>query len=103
MSRIAKIIFKRSKVGKLFLTDIKTYFEATLQYGTDAEIFTLMNKTEQRAQGKKILEYMAIFYMTELALTTMKKKGEIDCSQNLAEIISYQYGNKKKYTLHNKQ
>lgn len=77
MSRIAKIIFKRSKVGKLFLTDIKMYFEATLQYGTDAEIYTLMNKTEQRAQGKKkILENMAIFYMTELALTTTKKKGK---------------------------
>lgn len=53
MSRIAKIIFKRRKVGKLFLTNIKMYFEASLQYGTDAEIYTLMNKTEQRAQGEK--------------------------------------------------
>lgn len=37
---------------------------------------------------------MAIF-IWELALTTMREKKEIDCSQNLAEKISYQYGDKK--------
>lgn len=45
---------------------------------------------------------MAVFYMTELALTTMKKK-EIDCSQNFAEIISCQYREKRNilYTTNN--
>lgn len=84
MSRIAKIIFKRSKVGKLFLTDIKMYFEASLQYGTDAEIYTLTNKTEQRAQGgktktKNILK-IQLFLYDRIGINhygKKKKKGNI--------------------------
>lgn len=59
-------------MGKLFLTDLGIYFEAILQYGIDAKIYTLMNKTEKRAQ-KETFAYMAIFYVTELALYIYEK------------------------------
>lgn len=72
------------------------YFEAILQYGIGANIFTVINKTE-RTPG-----VYGYFSYDRIGIIDLWK-SETPCSKNFAEIIGYLYGKREKHTLHHKQ